>query len=82
MKTTLANPVLDFINTLCNFVVLNLVFLISWSAGDYHWHSPFFSILCNAERSPGRIRVPGAYLYKGIPQKLKIRALLLLPSFL
>ena len=29
MKTTLANPVLDFINTLCNFVVLNLVFLIS-----------------------------------------------------
>ena len=29
MKTTLANPVLDFINTLCNFVELNLVFLIS-----------------------------------------------------
>lgn len=29
MKTTLAKPVLDFINTLCNFVVLNLVFLIS-----------------------------------------------------
>lgn len=29
MKTKLANPVLDFINTLCNYVVLNLVFLIS-----------------------------------------------------
>lgn len=29
MKTKLANPVLDFINTLCNYVVLNLVFLIT-----------------------------------------------------
>lgn len=29
MKTKLMNPVLDFINTLCNYVVLNLVFLIT-----------------------------------------------------
>ena len=29
MRTKLVNPVLDFINTLCNFVVLNLVFLIT-----------------------------------------------------
>ena len=29
MKTKLMNPVLDFINTLCNFIVLNLVFLIT-----------------------------------------------------
>ena len=28
-KTKLMNPVLDFINTLCNYVVLNLVFLIT-----------------------------------------------------
>ena len=29
MKGKLMNPVLDFINTLCNFIVLNLVFLIT-----------------------------------------------------
>lgn len=29
MKSKAMNPVLDFINTLCNFVVLNLVFLIT-----------------------------------------------------
>lgn len=29
MKTKVLNPVLDFINTLCNYVALNLVFLIS-----------------------------------------------------
>ncbi len=29
MKNLLENPVLDFINTLCNFIVLNLVFLIT-----------------------------------------------------
>ena len=29
MNTKILNPVLDFINTLCNFIVLNLVFLIT-----------------------------------------------------
>ena len=29
MNTKLVNPVLDFINTLCNFIVLNLIFLIT-----------------------------------------------------
>ena len=29
MKTKLLNPVLDFINTLCNFIVLNMIFLIT-----------------------------------------------------
>lgn len=29
MKTKLVNPVLDFINTLCNYIVLNLLFLIT-----------------------------------------------------
>ena len=29
MKSKAMNPVLDFINTLCNFVALNLVFLIT-----------------------------------------------------
>ena len=29
MDTKLVNPVLDFINTLCNFIVLNLIFLIT-----------------------------------------------------
>lgn len=29
MTTKIFNPVLDFINTLCNFIVLNLVFLIT-----------------------------------------------------
>lgn len=29
MKTKIANPVLDFINTLCNYIALNLVFLIT-----------------------------------------------------
>ncbi|MFV0529336.1 MAG: DUF624 domain-containing protein [Lachnospiraceae bacterium] len=29
MKTKFLNPVFDFINTLCNFIVLNLVFLIT-----------------------------------------------------
>lgn len=29
MRTKLVNPVLDFINTLCNFVALNLLFLIT-----------------------------------------------------
>lgn len=29
MTTKLFNPVLDFINTMCNFIVLNLVFLIT-----------------------------------------------------
>lgn len=29
MKSAFINPVFDFINTLCNFVVLNLVFLIT-----------------------------------------------------
>ena len=29
MNSKLMNPVLDFINTLCNFIVLNLVFLIT-----------------------------------------------------
>lgn len=29
MKTNVLNPVLDFINTLCNFIALNLVFLIT-----------------------------------------------------
>lgn len=29
MKTTLDNPVLDVLNTLCNFVALNLLFLIT-----------------------------------------------------
>ena len=28
-KGKLMNPVLDFINTLCNYVILNLVFLIT-----------------------------------------------------
>lgn len=36
MKNLLENPVLDFINTLCNFIVLNLVFLITCL--------PFFTI--------------------------------------
>lgn len=29
MKTKIANPVLDFINTLCNYIALNLLFLIT-----------------------------------------------------
>lgn len=29
MKSALTNPVLDFINTLCNFIALNLIFLIT-----------------------------------------------------
>ncbi|HIY03043.1 MAG TPA: DUF624 domain-containing protein [Candidatus Blautia faecipullorum] len=29
MKTKIANPILDFINTLCNYIALNLVFLVT-----------------------------------------------------
>ena len=29
MESKTLNPITDFINTLCNFVVLNLVFLIT-----------------------------------------------------
>lgn len=29
MKTKLMNPVLDFINTFCNFIALNLIFLFT-----------------------------------------------------
>lgn len=66
------NPVIDFINTLCNFFVLNLIFLIT-CLPVFTIGSALASLLCNEQGNKGRIRLPCTYLYPGIQTKLQRR---------
>lgn len=67
MKSKAMNPVLDFINTLCNFVALNLVFLITClPVITIGTALSSLYILRYIKRGSRGIRLSCAHLFKGV----------------